>query len=62
MEGRYRLAQDDSCHWYLIPADKATEWEDWAYSEEAELGDTPEWASRLNGYPGLVTFEKPEED
>lgn len=60
MDGRYRLTQDDSCHWYLIPADNEDAWHRWMGGDLATLGDTPEWAVRLDGYPGLVTFEKPE--
>lgn len=58
---RYRLAQDDSCHWYLIPADRQKDWWDWMESEDAKLGVEPEWAKRIDGW-SLLTFTDPQED
>lgn len=57
---RYTLVQDDSCHWYIIPADKKEDWYKWEQSEEAELGHIPDWADHFGSGPEAVTFTDPE--
>lgn len=32
VKARFRLVQDDSCHWYAIPADKREEFDLWVKS------------------------------
>ncbi len=57
-----RLIQDDSGHWYLIPADKSDEFEDWVES----MGD-PMFTSydgsdydqyRMGGGPESITIHE----
>jgi hypothetical protein len=54
--GRFYLDQDDDSHWYVIPADRATDWEDWCDSGAETV---PEWAQRVGGAHTLVTFTDP---
>lgn len=63
MGKRYFFAQDDSCHWYLVPADRRAEWTELANlpEEDERAWDAPEWAERLNGGPGSYTFTDPIE-
>lgn len=51
---RYCFVQDDSSHWYIIPADKRDDFEEWAYEEG---GNVPEWAYEVGGWISLITFE-----
>lgn len=57
MSQRFYLASDDDGHWYVVPAEKRTEWEGWIYSDAYMNGDVPEWAKAVNKSPGWVTFE-----
>ena len=58
---RYFLGADNSGHWYLVDANKRTEFEVWTnLSDDDEAGWTcPEYAERINGSPAQVTFEQP---
>jgi hypothetical protein len=60
-ETRYFLDQDSSCHWYLVRADKRTEWEAWneLNEEDERAWEPPEFAKRLSGGPMGVTFTDP---
>ena len=49
------LVQDDSCHWYVIPADKVGEWEAW---DKFEDGVVPAWAEAVGGAPLRVRFRE----
>lgn len=58
MNKRHRFVQDESSHWYIIPADKHSEFEEWL-----ELGEDdpvawtpPEWAYMLNMHISSVSF------
>lgn len=54
---RFRLAQDDSSHWYIIPADQEDAWVTWFELDEGDdKWDVPEWAVRIDGSPTNVTF------
>lgn len=56
---RYVLNDDDDGHWYVIPADKKDEFEQWScggYETEPQ----PEWAWQVGGHPNNVTFSQPE--
>lgn len=57
---RYTLVQDESCHWYLIPADKKKEFYAWFETEDYENGIEPDWANHFGSGPEQVTFENPE--
>lgn len=58
---RYRLVQDNDCHWYLIPADKGEEWDEWCDipDDDERSWDAPDFAQGLNGSPSAVTFDNP---
>lgn len=51
---RYLLTQDDDCHWYVIPADKQDEFDDFIYGDDHN--EWPDWAHRVGGAPSMVTF------
>jgi hypothetical protein len=57
---KYILCQDDDCHWYLIPADKKEEWNEWL--DVVQEGDSlPKYAQAVDG-PHRLTFENPIEE
>ena len=62
---KYILAQDDDCHWYLIPADQKEEWNEWldrVYVQEEEPPPAlPIGAKEIDGWHNL-TFENPVEE
>lgn len=60
---RYFLSQDQSAHWYIIPAERRAEWEQWcSLPEDDEASwEVPWFAQRIGGSPSLVTFEEPIE-
>lgn len=60
-EERFFLAQDDSCHWYLIPDSCRAEWEVWANipSGDERSWEVPDFARSVGG-PHAVTFTDPE--
>lgn len=57
-EVRYRLIQDESCHWYVIRTDQEDEFNAW---QDAMAG-CEKWNGHdfsndaIGGSPGLVTF------
>lgn len=58
-ETRYFLDQDDSCHWYLIPISKKSEWFEWCANQD-ENWDSPAWATILDGPISCITFTDPK--
>ncbi len=58
---RYFLNTDNDTHWYIIPADKREEWENWCDLPEDDENswNVPEWAEALGGGPNQVEFENP---
>jgi hypothetical protein len=58
---RYRLAVDDSSHYYLIPDERRREWWEWCESQDARDGIVPDWAKRIDGWSHF-TFTDPRED
>lgn len=59
----YMLGQDNSCHWYILPADKKDEWEEWLSIDEDDerSWDVPEFAQFIDGWHKLY-FENPVEE
>jgi hypothetical protein len=64
MTGR-KLVQDESCHWYVIPADRAADWLKWEENAEEKDADgfprgwtVPEFAIPIGGHPSNVTFNE----
>ena len=58
-EPRWILQNDDDGHWYVIPADKKDEFQEWSCGGY-ETQPQPEWASQVGGHPNNVTFSAPE--
>lgn len=54
----YILVEDDSCHWYVIPSDRESDWYAWEETEDAELGELPDYAVKVRGSPSLVVFKE----
>lgn len=55
---RFRLEQDDDCHWYLVPVEQSDAFEAWAYDEDYP-DPWPEGVVSIGGAPSLVTFSDP---
>lgn len=58
-----KLVQDESCHWYIIPAAKDKEWEDFRNipEDDERSWDVPEFAKRIDGPHRLLFKEWVEE-
>ena len=62
---RFQFVQDDSSHWYAIPASKKTQFESWclSFEDEAEKYTGEDFEQyRIDGYPGFYTFTDLQED
>lgn len=64
---RFRFVQDDSCHWYAIPADKEAAFEAWVsamqYDEYYESSDHEDFSDfRLDLHPSSYSFTDLKED
>jgi len=57
---RFRVVQDESCHWYIIPENKKDEWDEWAVSDDAMDGVVPDWAEEANMHVSFLTFKDPK--
>lgn len=60
---RYFLDVDNDCHWYLVKAEKAEEWEDWINlnSDDPKSWSVPDFALMIYGNPNRITFENPKD-
>ena len=61
---RFFFAQDDESHWYMVPEEQKTLWDEWAstdYNWQHPSCDVFE-EYRTNGGIELYTFENPIED
>lgn len=58
---RYMMAQDNDCHWYVIPVARQQEWYDWCDipTDDERSWEPPEFAQRTYGSYSLVTFADP---
>lgn len=58
---RFRLAQDNDSHWYVIPVDKEKEWSAWCDidPDDERAWDAPEFARQVGGSYSLVSFSDP---
>jgi hypothetical protein len=53
-----RLIQDNSGHWYVIPAVKKDEFYEWCDKMERDLPcGWPEWLNHIDG-PHCITFDE----
>lgn len=61
---RYFLAQDNDCHWYVVPCENAEEWDVWCNLpvDDPRSDGPPRFAVMVGGSPRLVTFNNPEID
>lgn len=61
-EERYFLAQDQSCHWYVVPVSKKDEWTKWSNIDEDDpaIDNAPDYAEMVGGSYQLVTFTNPK--
>ena len=61
-EGRYYLARDNDCHWYVVPVDRSEEWEEWLSldSDDQRSWEAPAWARAVGGSPSVVSFTDPQ--
>ena len=62
---RWRFVQDDSCHWYAIPAERDVEFERWvrSFEEETDAYDGPDFGDyRLAMNPSSYSFVDFKED
>lgn len=59
--GRFFLAQDDDCHWYVVPSDRQAEWDAWRAipTDDERSWTPPDFARQVGGSPTLVTFTDP---
>lgn len=55
---RFFLAQDNDCHWYVIPEENRKDWERWVDldQEDEDSWTVPPFAIRVNGSASRVTF------
>lgn len=60
---RYFFGQDNSSHWYLVQADKWSDWLRWSELEESDERSwtVPEYATRLDYGPMHYSFTELEE-
>ncbi len=55
----YCLVQDDDGHWFVIPAEKQDEFEEYMRKiyDLGEYPEEPEWLDGVGGAPSRVIFE-----
>jgi hypothetical protein len=60
---RFFLDQDDSGHWYIIPAERRGEWERFMEipSDDEASWKVPEWAKPTGCGPNYIEFSDPKE-
>lgn len=58
-EQYFHLDRDNDSHWYVVPVDKAGDWEDWLSlgDDDPRSWDAPDWAYRIGGSPTLIHFK-----
>lgn len=58
---RFRLAQDNDGHWYVIPTEREEEWSAWCEidPDDERAWDVPEFARQVGGSYSLVSFIDP---
>jgi hypothetical protein len=61
-EGVSVSAQDNDCHWYVVPLANCAEWEAWLEipEDDERAWDVPTFAKPVGGSPILVTFTDPQ--
>lgn len=58
---RYFLGQDQSSHWYLVPANRREEFERWAAIDEEDSRGwlAPDYVTEIGCHISLLEFEIP---
>ncbi|MEM9745041.1 MAG: hypothetical protein AAF918_20375 [Pseudomonadota bacterium] len=58
----FMMVQDNSCHWYLIPAEYLEAWDDFLDipEDDERSWNVPDWAREIDG-PHLTVFYYPRE-
>ena len=56
---KYKLTQDNDCHWYIIPTDKQEEWDEWLEidSDDEKSWNVPTFASGIDS-PEEIEFDE----
>lgn len=59
---RHYLTRDNDAHWYVVPVDKAEEWEEWLSwdSDDQRSWEVPAWAQAAGRWPSAVSFSDPQ--
>jgi len=57
MKKKYFLVRDNDCHWYIIEADKQSEWNDWVDldGDDERCWNVPEFAQAIDS-PSEIKF------
>lgn len=57
---KYCLVQDESCHWFVIPADNKEDWEAFRNipEDDPQAWDVPDFAISIDGVE-FITFDNP---
>lgn len=58
---RFFLGSDNDSHWYIVPACKRTEWEEFCNipEDDERSWNVPAFAEPLGGCPSAITFQNP---
>lgn len=64
MSERFYLSQDNDSHWYIIPVDNETDWQDFLEldPDDDEAWEPPSFAVPTDGGPTMVTFTDPRQE
>ena len=56
----YFLDNDDSGHWYIVPLEKLSEWNEWVETE-SEDSLAPDYVKKLGCHPRYLAFQAPRD-
>lgn len=65
LKKRYFLASDDDGHWFIVPVERRSDFDDWVsqdWSSELANFQTPTYVEEVGGDPSFVTFENPVDE
>jgi hypothetical protein len=56
---KYFLDQDNSSHWYIVPLEMMSEWNEWLDLDEDDPAswEPPKGCEMIGGHPSGVVFE-----
>lgn len=62
LKGPFRIVEDNSCDYFLIPADKYYQWyNEYLCSDEYEDGNIPDYARYIEGFGSVDVYVKEED-